>query len=319
MRNKRFFEAIFDNWPAKIISLAVALVFFLFYRIINLEERFFNVPLEIEVPEQFDPAGDYPKYVRIKLRGTEEDIFRILEEDIRAWIDMSEYRTEGEYKEPVQIIKGESALAAESIEITVEPAEVILTLERTIQKSLEVVPTIIGYPAKGYELNQFFITPSTVELKGPASIIGGMLNVPTGDIDLSGKTETFTTRVSLQIGENIEIVSGEKLVEFHGIIQERVVVETFEPVDIITLDLEPELYIENQIESGLIQVQGTQNRIHDLEPGQMRLEIDCSGIAYPGTYTLPVKPDVPLGMLVLNYRPQNVTYVVYRAEEEVIE
>ena len=88
MRNRRFFERILDNWPAKIISLAVALVLFLFYRIVNLEERFFNVPLSIEVPENFTASGNYPRSVRITLRGGQEEIFHILEEDIRASADL---------------------------------------------------------------------------------------------------------------------------------------------------------------------------------------------------------------------------------------
>lgn len=315
MKIRRFFERILDNWPAKIISLAVALVLFLFYRIVNLEERFFNVPLSIEAPENFTASGSYPHSVRITLRGGEEAIFHILEEDIRASADLSGFSSEGKYKVPVEISKKDTAVREDSIEITVEPAEVTVVLERTIKKSLEVLPSVTGYPEKGYEMSQYFITPSTVEVRGPASIVEEMDKVLTEEINITGKTETFTVRIPLELSEEVSVISGEKVVEFHGIIQERIILKTFENVDLITLDLEPEFSAENIVESGLIQVQGTQNLLLDTEPGQLRLVVDCSRIRFPGTYTLPVKPDVPLGLLVLNYRPQNVTYVITREGE----
>ncbi len=315
MRTRRFFERILENWPAKIISLAVALVLFLFYRIVNLEERFFNVPLSIEVPENFTVSGKYPRSVRITLRGREEEIFHILEEDIIASADLSGYANEGEYKVPVRIDKKNTAVREESIEVTVEPSEVAVALERTMRKSLDVLPSVSGYPAKGYELSQYFITPSTVELKGPASNVGELERVLTEEINIDGKTETFTVRIPLDLDEEVSVISGEKVVEFHGIVQERVILKTFEDVDLITLDLEPEFTIENSVQSGSIQVQGTQNYLLETEPGQLRLVVDCSEVRFPGTYTLTVKPDVPLGLLVLNYRPQNVTYIISREEE----
>lgn len=316
MRTKRFFERLLENWPAKIISLAVALVLFLFYRIINLEERFFNVPLQVEVSENFTPSGNYPRSIRITLRGKAEDIFHILEEDIEASVDLRNFKNEGEYKVPVEIGKKNTAVREGAIEISVEPAELTVTLERTIKKSLEVVPTIVGYPDKGYELSQFFITPDTVEIKGPLSIVEEKEKVVTEEIDIEGRTETFTMRVPLDLGEEVTVISGERVVEFHGIIQERIVVRSFENVDIITLDLEPEFKVRNLVRTGTIQIQGNQNFLSEVDPGQLRLVVDCSDVDFPGTYTLPVKPDVPLGLLVLNYQPQNVTYVITRPEEQ---
>ncbi len=310
MRTKRLFERLLENWPAKIVSLAVALVLFLFYRIINLEERFFNVPLSIEVPENFTPSGNYPRSIRITLRGQQEEIYHILEEDITASADLTGFSSEGKYKVPVEIEKKNTAIREETIEITVEPAEVAVVLERSIKKNLEVVPNVVGYPEEGYELSQFFITPSTIEVKGPASIVEKKEKVVTEEIDISGKTETFTMRVPMRIEDEVTVSSGERVVEFHGIIQERIIMETFEKVDIITLDLEPQFNVENIVRTGFMQVQGTQKLLLQTEPGQFRLVVDCSEISYPGTYTLQVKPDVPLGILVLNYQPQNVTYVI---------
>ena len=307
-----------DNWPAKIISLAVALVLFLFYRIINLEERFVNVPLELEVPKNFTPAGNYPKKVRVTLRGSEEEIFRILEEDIEAVVDLTKYSSEGIYREAVKIAKRGTALSTDMLEITVDPMEVTVALERKMKKSLEVVPDITGFPAKGYELSQFFITPSTVEVEGPESQIADLESIPTEEIDISGKQEDFTVRVPLIIDEGITILSGESVVEFHGVIHERVILKTFENIDIVTLDLEPDLNVVSAPSSGTIQVQGTQNVLFDTDPGQLQLVVDCSGIASPGTYTLPVKPDAPIGLLILNYQPQQAPYVIEweEAEEE---
>ena len=41
MTVKKLTEKLLENWPAKIVCLALALLLFLFYRMSTLDERFF--------------------------------------------------------------------------------------------------------------------------------------------------------------------------------------------------------------------------------------------------------------------------------------
>ena len=80
------------NWPAKIISVVAAIMLFLFYRATSLEERFFSVPLNVIVNESYAVASEVPKSVKVTLRGSEENIFLILEDDIEVYADFSVHR-----------------------------------------------------------------------------------------------------------------------------------------------------------------------------------------------------------------------------------
>ena len=80
MKARRLRRAFLADMPAKLICLAAAAIMFLFHRTNTLTERFFSVPLEVNVPAGLAVASAYPKSVRITLRGTEEQIYPVLEE-----------------------------------------------------------------------------------------------------------------------------------------------------------------------------------------------------------------------------------------------
>ena len=57
MNPRQLLERIAHNWPVKVLSVALAVLLFLFYRISSLEERFFSVPLDLRINENLVPAG----------------------------------------------------------------------------------------------------------------------------------------------------------------------------------------------------------------------------------------------------------------------
>ena len=147
MTGRIVLDRILHNWPVKIISVAAAVLLFFFYRVSSLEERFFNVPLVVQFHENYTSAESYPETVRITIRGRDEDIKLILEDEIEAFLDYSEYKEEGRFRAPVQIKKMGFATQITPLEIRVEPGEFNLLLESLMVKSLAVIPSITGYPA----------------------------------------------------------------------------------------------------------------------------------------------------------------------------
>ena len=100
---KKLSQVLFDRWMAKILSILAAILLSLFYQINNLEERFFSIPLEILTTEGLSVTGNYPLSVRVNLRGTEELIYSILDNEISAVADFRDFQKEGTFKVPVQI------------------------------------------------------------------------------------------------------------------------------------------------------------------------------------------------------------------------
>lgn len=306
MRSDIFFERFLRNWPAKVLSVAIAVFLFLFYRMATLEERFISIPLEVKTSEHYIPARSVPDSVRLTIRGRGQEVSLILPEDIQAVADFSSFTTEGEHTAAVTIRKRGAALQVDTIEMRVEPAAITLPFEKKMKRSVDVVPTLESFPEKGYELSQYFLTPTTVEVEGVRSRVENLEEVKTEAIDLSGKTSDFTVRVRLQSPhEGIRFLGGD-VVEFYGVVQESVILKTLDDVELIVMDLDPSLQISGEIERLSMRVQGKQLLLEGLGTGDIRAILDFSGISDPGTYTLNPVPDVPQGVLVLRYEPLEI-------------
>lgn len=306
MRSRQFLSHLVRNWPAKVISLAAAVVLVVFYNVSRLEDRFFTVPLTVSISEEYIPASAFPESVRIHLRGEPDVIERIRSDDIQALVDFTDVGRPGEYTAAVEIRKTGSALETEPVEIRVEPAQISVTLARRGAKTLEVEPSIQGFAPSGYRLSQYQVSPSTVRIEGPREIVQDVEIVRTEEIELSGRREDFAVRVRLQSPDPLIRFPGGSIVEFRGIIEETVVLRTIEPVEVVLLDLAADLTLTSGLPTGLIRVQGRQVDLEEVTPAEVQIVVDASGIDGPGEYTLDARPSVPQGLVVLRYEPRTV-------------
>ncbi|MDA3947614.1 MAG: CdaR family protein [Spirochaeta sp.] len=306
MQIRNAFSRIVRNWPAKILSLAAAILLLVYHDISRLEERFVTVPLQLELNEELVPASSYPRQVRLQIRGESEQVFRIVAEDLRAYLNLRRFSEEGEFTAPVQIERRGAAAGTGTLEVTAEPDAVVIRLEERLLKSLEVVPATSGFPPSGYELIQLIMTPSSVEVEGPRSVLEEVNQVTTEDVDLSNRREDFTERIRLVPPDPLVLFPGGDIVEIRGLIDEAVVLQTFEPVELIVTGLPADLAVEQDIPTGLIRVQARQVELEEVTAGDLQLTVDASQIEEPGTVRLPVRPVVPSGFVVLRYEPTSV-------------
>lgn len=312
LKSRRLVERITNNWPAKILSVVAAILLFLFYRISTLQERYLSVPLHVLTNDALVPANPLPDVVGVTLRGKADSIFLVHEQDINAYVDLSNYRLPGVYRAPIKIDRKGSSVASD-IEIKVNPLEVTVTLAQKATKTVEVYPNIRGFPATGYELGQFFLTPNQVEISGPARKVNDITTLTTDPVDLSGKTADFTQTVGLSINDPVISVVGNNAVQFHGVIQKIIIIKTIAPVDVVAVNLNPAFTMTTTDKTGQVQLQGGEVDLENLKPGAVTLNVECSQIKSPGVYSLPVKPSVPPGLTVLSYTPQHVTLTISRA------
>lgn len=306
MRNRRLLARLIDNWPVKILSLAAAIVLFALYRINTLEERFFTLPLQILINENFISVDNSVDKVRVRIRGYEEDIYSILEEDVEVYIDLKSKTTEGEFEAPILIRKKGSVLNVKNIEILTDPINARTHLERKLTRSIVVQPKLNGFPLAGYEMDQYIVNPSQVTVTGPRSQVEELQFIPTEDIDLMGRFEDFTVRSRLiNVSEDITFLGG-NVIEFSGVISEKIVIEAISDIDIVSVDLSENLLINDLIPKATIRFQGTQQRIDRIKLQNLQFTIDCSSIRVPGRYSIPVLVDIPDDLTVLSYSPVRV-------------
>lgn len=310
-------QRLLRNWPAKILSVVAAIFLFLFYTVNSLEELSLTVPLSLRIADGYLPSTAYSRSVRVTIRGDHESLNRILEEDIEAVANYSAYEEEGEYTVPIELVRRGSARAAGSLEFSVEPRELTLVLDRRLQKSVEVIPRVTGYPRKGFVLVSSQVNPGRVQVEGPRSRLEQIESVTTEVIDLSGRSEDFVFRALLELDDPFHRFPGGGAVEFIAVLDEIVVTEDFEQLGTITLNLDAGLEITSPLPSGTILLRGGQLAMDSIVSGDLFLGIDCSEILQEGEYIVPTRPEVPEGITILNWTPTEV--VIQVAETDGVE
>ena len=218
MNSAKLLAKITEKWPVKVLSLAAALVIFVFYRTNTLEKRSFSVPLTIEQNDRFVPANSLITTVKINLRG-EGSINLILEEDIEAFINFDKYANEGTYRVPVQIRKKGRAIGVEPLEIKINPSQISLQLEERTTRNIPVYPVFLGTVAQNYELTGQSITPENVIAEGPRRTLDNLHEFFTETIDLEGRYEDITVFVSIINNNPLVTVHGNSTVEYHGTVR----------------------------------------------------------------------------------------------------
>ncbi|MFP4363438.1 MAG: YbbR-like domain-containing protein [Spirochaetia bacterium] len=315
MKNSGLLERLIRNWPVKVLAIAAAILVFLFHRFTTLEERYFSVPLEIEVNNEFVVSGDHPSMARVTIRGKGNTIFNIIEEDVSAVADLTQIETEGVFRVPVELETRGAAQEAGAIEFRVEPVEITVTIEPKVTRSLNVVPQLTGFPPSGYELNATLVTPNSVTVEGPASIVNELPMISTEEIDLTGKSNDFTARVRLIQPESSIVFPGGNTVEVQIEIDEQVLLQTYDNIEIVFIDLPEDLTFTEMPRQGTVRIQGPQSVLSQFRRSNIQLVVDCSDIDSPGTYVLPVRIEAPRGIIVLSYSPMEIRVTVVEYQE----
>jgi YbbR domain-containing protein len=313
-RGAKFLARAAENWPAKVLSVALAIILFVFHRMSTLEDRFFSVPLNVELDSVLIPASPYTRMIRVSLRGDANSIFPILEDDIEAYIDLKKYRDEGWYRAPVQVRKKGTALGVEPLEISVDPMEISLRLDHKISKYVPLAVNFQGSLQSGYDLVSYTLSPPQVVVDGPMNVVGAVSELYTDYIDLEGRNEDFSISVNILNRDPLLVIRGSGMAEFRGFVRKPVPVRNFEEIPIMINGLDERFRAELDIRTGSVRIEGEQADIDSFTPPLSFLAVDCSTLSREGIYVLPLTVDLPGGLNLVRKEPEEVTVSIRSAE-----
>jgi YbbR domain-containing protein len=306
MKPKRFLKRTFADWPAKVLSLAIALLLTLFFNLTRLEQRTVSIPLTISLNDEMAPSSQYPGMVKVTLRGERDVIYGIREDEISASLDLSAFKNEGVYRAPVHLEKRGNALIADPLEIHPEPSEIAIGLENRVAKKVPVTPSFKGFLESGFELTTFDIAPAEVTISGPAGLVARTTEVSTDTIELSGKKSDFTVSVRLLKKDSLLSIEGRESVVFAAKVRKSLDVKSFVNISIHPLGLSPTLSLADILPTGNVRMHIPEEAMEGFDQDYL-LFIDLSSLAKPGTYTVDVIVSAPEGAVVETYEPQTLT------------
>jgi YbbR domain-containing protein len=173
---------ITHNWLLKLISLILATMLWMTVSNEASSELGLEVPLEYRnIPSQLEVTGDMPNTVQVRLRGSSNVIRDITSRDVATTIDLSKMTT----GEKVIALSPQNVRAPFGAEvIRVNPSSIRFSLERTIAKSVPVVPTIAGEPPQGYEIGKVQVNPGSIIVEGPESRLNKLASIATVPVRL---------------------------------------------------------------------------------------------------------------------------------------
>jgi YbbR domain-containing protein len=314
----KFFRTAVENWVPKVLSVALALVIFIIYRMSTLETRFFSSPLVLELPSHLCPSSPYARMIRITLRGDANHIQPIQDDDIEAYIDLNSYESPGSYQVPIRIRKKGTALGVEPLEISVDPVAMNIELDYKQNKYVPLMANIDGSPEPGFDLVSHSLSPTQVVLEGPSGLLDNVQELYTDVIDLNGRNADFSVAVAILNRDPLLTIRGNGMTEFKGFIHSRIDVRNFGNISIALTNLSSEFRADPDFRTGTVRLEGNRGNLDAFSPPPSFLMVDCSAITEPGRYTLPVKVSLPPSLRLVRADPENlgITVELIEIEEE---
>jgi YbbR domain-containing protein len=161
--------------------------------------------------------------------------------------------------------------ASVSCEVAIQPREDVF--------QMPVQPKITGNPPPGYNVVRYAeIVPDTVALTGDLAAIRSLPGlVRTAPIDLTNRTETFTTEVPVDLPAGVSTVPENQIIKVTIVIEPQISTRQFEDVPVEVTGLDPTQFRATGLaDTVTVFVSGPFNRLPNRE--NLRVVVNLSGL-----------------------------------------
>lgn len=221
-----------DNFPLKIMSLAVAILVWLI--VVNVDnpvvsKNFIIANVElinkqyIEDTDKVCMRDDEQTPVRVTIKAERKTLSRITASDIQAVADAQQAVSLD--TNPVMIPITVTCPGISPSNISVQPQNMSVRLEDRATSEFMVTVNSEGTPGKGYEIGSQTVNPEKVRITGPKSLISKIDKVMV-NTNVEGITEDVTDTESLTIIDKNQEQLSEDSMKYLGIDSEKVTVTT---------------------------------------------------------------------------------------------
>ncbi|MCR4579382.1 MAG: hypothetical protein K5681_03445 [Treponema sp.] len=312
---KRLIEKLQDNLVAKIVSLGIAILLYLFYHASQIDKKTIVVPLKIVEDGIVMHVGSVPNNISLVIRTNDTIMNMINPSDFEGVVDISYITEPGTYKLPVHINLSSKLMELDPLEVILKDEEIKISVDKRITKYVPLVPSIVGEVAHGYTINQVTISPSTVEIAGPESILNGIEGIPTTRIMVSNAENNFSVETSCQ--EQTKLVSILEDGPFTATVSldTQLMEREFTNIKIDVLSLPEALTLTSELPSLNLVLSGDVPILENYTLKGRVAYINLKDISEAGTYELPVKISLPSSLQVISQTPESITLSLENVEE----
>ncbi len=185
------------NMALRILSVILAILLWVYAtneqnpvndQILSIQLHRLNPPKDVEI-------SGIPSNVSIRVQGPRNQITALSPPDFQAVVDLSGV-TEGSQYVPVKVN------SPSGIQVTqVTPNRVYVTVDRIIEKQVDVAVSFKGSPARGYITLEPVVQPSKVTLRGPGSKVSAIDQLWV-TVDIESATAVVDQTLPVNPGQN---------------------------------------------------------------------------------------------------------------------
>lgn len=288
-----------ENWGLKLLSLAFAMLLWMFVVGEKRSEMSLAIPLELTgVPDNVVILSRLPETVRVRLNGP-----RTLLSDINAQQLSVALSLQGIQPGTTTFENLASKIKLpKRIDVTyISPSSITLNVDAKVRRRVKVRPRTRGDPAQGFEVIDVRADPTAVELEGPEKVLDDLAEVPTVVVDVSGLDGSVVRPVELSLPDpSLRRITREP-VRLEIVLREKRTQRAF-------------LQIPVGVGEGGgtasppavdVKVEGTVRRISALTKADISAKAEPAGKA-PSKGRVPVVVQVPEGIQLLSVTPKTV-------------
>lgn len=316
MNIKPLLDKILDKWPAKVVCLVIAIFLYFFHEASLIESKTVVVPLRIIENGMVMHVGNAPKSVSVIVRAEEETIKSVLPSDITASVSLDTITEKGIYKLPVKITLSDSLLEYDPFEVRIKDDTITLEADKKSIKYVPLVPSVIGEVAHGYEIDTISMTPSTIEITGPESLVNATEQIYTTRLNVSNAETNFSTETSYQQLNNLLTVIDEGPFKAEVTVKPKNMEKEFDSVKIEVLYLDSSFEIAEELPLVSLKLSGSMPVLENYILSKHAVQLNLYDIKEEGTYEIPLKYVIPANLQLIEKSDDEITVTIVRKPDE---
>lgn len=296
------FYPLTKNIILKVISIALAIILWVYVQADSISEITFNLPLQIIKASNMAIYGDRPEFINVTFKGQRNVINGLSKDQLKAELDLSDRETS---KISYRLTPKNISAPKEIEVIKIEPEQITIDLDYTVSKEVPVQVITIGQPASNFVIYDFIVVPPTVIIEGAERELKIISYIETVPIIIDGIRGDFTREVNLKSEKKIGIKNTNSAKVTVVLWKKKI----FLNHEITFRNLGRNLNARALPEAINITLQALENKIDLLQKEEIKISIDLDGLP-PGSHQRKVEISLPAGIEVLDYNPKTVNVTI---------
>ena len=263
-----------------------------------------EVPVEVTlapVPEGLNLGPEQVNPSTATVRGPSSRVDAVARVLARVSIDASALNVDREI-ELVAVDADENQVP--NVEIDPQRARVRIAVARELaNRTLPVVPNIVGQPAPGYRIVSVTVEPLVATVSGESATVSQLETADTEPIDINGRNRDLEASVRIALPAGVS-VAGSDTVRVIVTIGEETGTRTF-TVGFRVVGNQCECIYQFDQQAVSTVLSGPVAELEQLDATTLVAELDATGLT-PGAHTVPVSMTPPDGVALVAMTPSEV-------------